>query len=194
MAMISFPEHLYDPEYSLRYGGIIRACKYLMRLRLELLLEQPDDEVGLRRAMHTCALIEVVHNAYEDNRDGPKADRLFGVFSRTHNQTVLDRLVASKATLHGDELHFADINWWASLDKERATLQLEANLLRMISDEPTLSLMLGIEMQVLLDISMRYRIGSEYPSLVAKYATAKYPILVSLRDRFARLLESPIAA
>jgi hypothetical protein len=192
--MISFPDHLYDPKESLKYGGVARACGYLMRLRLELLLEQPDGEVGLRRAMHTCALIEVVHNAYENMRLGPRADRLFGVFSRALTQKVLDRLVASKATLHDDELHFADINWWANLDKERASLQLEVNLLRMISDEPTLSLMLGIELQVLLDISMRYRRGSEYSSLIAKYATAKYPILVSLRERFARLLESPIAA
>lgn len=192
MTQILLPETLYDLEGSVMHG-VIRASGHLMRVRIEYLMKQADGELGLRRAMHTCILAEVVNNAYSGPNGGPRAERLFGLFARELTQKVVDRLVASKATLRSDELHFADIRWWGQLDRERASIQLENNLLRMIGDEPTICLMLGVEMQVLLDVYMRHK-WEGYPSLIAKYATPRYPFLVEARGRFAKLLELPVEA
>lgn len=189
---VALPDSLYEVNDALMYG-VIRASGYLMRMRIEHLVKESDGELGLRRAMHTCILAEVMYNAYSGPKAGPRAERSFGFFDSELTQKVINRLIASKATLRSDELHFADIRWWGQLDRERACVQLENNLLRMISDEPTPCLMVGVELQVLLDTYMRHK-WEGYPSLIAKYATPKYPFLVETRDRFAQLLKLPVAA
>lgn len=170
------PQYLYDLEDSLAHGGPIRACGYLLRRRAEFLLDRKDEPIGLRRAIHSVALIEVLYRAIED---------VPGLFSRE----LKDRLKArtTNMRLQAHEARFADSDWWRGLDREASRRELRSNLDRLLADPVTLCLAIGIEVHALFDIMMstRYR---EYRSIITPDDHASSRTLACAQDEFRKML------
>jgi hypothetical protein len=192
--MVALPVTLYGVKEALEIGGIARSCGYLMRLRVEYLLGQPEGALGLRRALHACMLSEIVHNTYQTGRELPRADRLFGLFKRELGWKVLERLAASKATLLPDELHFADLEWWKDLDGDRSRQELLSNLERMFQGEESSCLLAGVELHILLDTMMSYKYGDMYDSIRRNESLTQRPLFVVADERIGTALRPQLVA
>ncbi len=177
------PESLYDPADSLTHG-VIRSCGYLLRLRMEYLLERFDEPVGLRRATHVGALIEVVYISHQVNFTT-------GFFSKELKEE-LDHALET-AHLQDQEQHFAKLEWWNKLDREKAREELASNLDRLIADDVTTCLRIGIEMHVLFDIRM-HTAYTDYRSVITPERKKKSQALRESIERFEKMFAAALAA
>jgi hypothetical protein len=164
--------------------GPLRCCGYLMRVRMEHLIAQTGEPVGLRRATHVGALIEVVYQSHQD-RHGT------GFFYKQLKEDIDARL--KNAHLQPQEQYFKNIDWWNKLDRAAAMSELGSNLDRLIADELTDCLLVGIELQVLLDTFMRTGYGTAYNSVITAERIARSEALRESIDRFERMITSKAA-
>lgn len=175
---VRLPEELYDTKDSIMRGPL-RCCGYLMRVRMEYLIAQSGEPIGLRRAIHVGALTEVVYQAHQE-RHGT------GFFNKQMKEDIDIHL--RNAHLQPQERHFKDIDWWSRLDRTAAMNELGSNLDRLIADDLTECLLVGIELQVLLDTFMRAGYGSAYISVITAERVARSDTLRESVDRFERML------
>lgn len=180
------PDYLYDPKDSLRMtpGSSIRACGYLMRIRVEELVKTRDGEVGLRRATHVASLSEIVFLSYQEAFGT-------GLFYSALKDRVNHRL--ETAHLQPQEQHFRDIGWWQSLNGNEAREELRSNLGRLLRDPPTPCLVMGIELHVLFAVMMRAKY-EEYEGVITDELVAGSDTLLEAMVKLNRLLNPASAA
>ncbi|HEY4522129.1 MAG TPA: hypothetical protein VJH91_00630 [Candidatus Paceibacterota bacterium] len=181
MRIPMLPASLYDAADSVTFGTA-RATGNLMRLRVENLVARPDGELGLRRATHAAAMIVVTINVYERPQGRTEKG---GFFSKELENQIAERL--RTAHLQSAESRFRDIFAWRDLDRAQVRLELYSNLGRLLKDEPTECLMIGIELHVLLEMHMRYRF-TDYERVFYEKKYAIYPQLGVSSDRLNRAL------
>ncbi len=177
------PANLYDAEESARFG-LTRVTGYLMRLRVENLVARPDGEFGLRRATHVAAMIEVCANAYASSQPT-------GFFYKELTDQVAERL--RTAHLQSEESRFRDIFAWRDLHRDKIRDELYSNLARLLKDEPTECLMIGVELHVLLEMHMQYRFGNEYLRVTRDIAFEMCPQLMVSQARLEHALSKRAA-
>jgi hypothetical protein len=164
--------------------GAQRCRGYLMRLRLEHLVEADESCIGRRRATHVGALIEAVYLSYQD-------ELTTGLFYNALKDKIDERL--KNAHYQPQEQHFRDLEWWNKLDRIAARNELASNLDRLITDEPTPCLVIGIELHVLFDGYMRTGYGTRYESVITDARVQDSFVLRKSMDRFNAMVERKAA-
>lgn len=188
--MLLVPLELYGKKEDLRFG-VSRGCGYLLRLRMEYLADvfdrprAPDEPIGLRRAIHVGALIEVVYTAHQKE------------FSTGYFNKELKRRIdhcLQHTTLQPQERYFGRLDWWDKLDRAATLKELGANLKRLIDvDELTTCLCIGIEMHALFDMRMRH-VNSNYESVITPDRIERSPFLRESIARFRDMIPERNAA
>lgn len=174
---IKDPELLAKLKDAARFGTI-RALGYWARVLTEEILTHKQGELGVARATHVTAMVNVVHGATLPDQPG--------LFSRHLNAQIRAKLDQLKTTLGPEESRFEDIFGWDRADRAMVREEFRSNFERLVgSQEYAECIVLGLALHVVFDHYLRRTDPSAYEQLgilVIRDLALRHEFAVLYRD------------